>query len=764
MLEKETLYKPDTETIKLCKDLAIGDFSYFWDFWVKNRNLLLKVCLKHSCGSVNEAEDALSGVMVKAVEILPKHIKNIKNIKSWLIRITNNYCIDLYRDRQKIKVDFRNLEEILQENEELIYFQSDLDGNFVSDNRDFAKEIINQIPQLLRDAFINRYYHDMPYNEISKLLNVSIPAVRKRVQRAKELIQKLINEKLYDRNEIKNRDFTINDPSLEFKKDVSGIEFNLEENKVNNEIEFHTSVLHNAQVILKSGVVLDTYIGLKKKPSRQEMKENTLKGYIQRFPNGWKKRLELANLLYSANRWQEASEMYQEVLKRNENLINVRIGLGGMYQLMENDDKSVKIYESAIPFARNSGTIHHVKGLIQMQKKNYNLAIIEFKKSIIEESGHEAHRQKLGMIYHDMDQPENALSCFNEALEINPKNIIALTHSAEILIKTGRSVEGVCQAEKILVLDNTNIPALKMVADDRCRRRLVFDDEEKKTKQLIKKMEKLGPKVADVWDSLAFYQIVRGDIDKGIQLLADFTNKNHNNPKGWFYYGKWLYRIGKTGLAAESVLKAWSLYKNDPDIHKLACEILSHTKLSESLFKVINDMLYRFDRMWSAWASAAQAMASINKGEKEVHSYAQKAIELQPDLPENRFQVGFVFDQINNIKYAKKSFEKGFCRLDENRASPIAVHAVIRLALYCRENAENNICDEYLKKADSMILPLQNINPAYAFYLLGVLREAQNDCAGAMGAYSKALACNLFYPIRLKADDARKRLTQLDVL
>ncbi len=758
MSQNNTLHVPDAETVKLCRDITQGDFSYFWQFWLKNKNLLLKICMKHSWGGENEAEEALSGVMVKVVEILPKHINSIKNIKSWLVRITNNYCIDLYRERQRVKAVFKNLEDVAQNGEELIYIATDIDEHYLSANSDIAKDIISRIPEILREPFINRCYYEMPYSEIAGLLNVSIPAARKRVQRARELIQKLINEKQIDRADIINNAFAISSSVPEFKNHIAGIDLNAEENKVANELEFNSSILHNAQVILESGVVLDTYIGLKNKPGRQELKENTLKGYIERFPKGWKKRLELANLLYSANRWQEASEMYQEVLKRNENLVNVRIGLGEMYQLMENDDKSVKIYESAIPFARNTGTIHHVKGLIEMQKKNYNLAIMEFKKSIIEEAGHEAHRQKLGMTYYALDQSEDALSCFNKVLEINPKNIIALTHSAEILIKTGRPVQGICRAEKILVHDKTNIPALKMVTDDRCRRRLVFNDDDKKTRRLIKKMEKLGPEIADVCDSLAFYQIVRGKIDKGLGLLADFTEKHQNNPRGWFHHGKWLYRTGKTELAAESIQKAWSLYKNDPNINKLACKILSHVKLPKILIKVIDDMLYRFDRRWSVWAAAAHAMANIAKGENKAHDYSSRAIELQPDLPENMFQAGFVFDRIHNTKYAIKSLEKGFCILDEERASPIAARAAIRLALYYRENAEMDIHDEYLKKAESMIHPIQNINPSYGFYLLGMLREAQDDRAGSIEAYSKAGACNLFYPARLKADNAKKRL------
>lgn len=757
MVKKE-LHEPDTDTIRLRRDLDKGDLSFFWQFWEENRAQFLKVCLKHSHWRVDEAEDTLSGVMIKAVEILPKHIDNIINIKSWLIRITNNYCIDLYRKRKKIKIDHVNIQEVYLDGYQPASTNSNTESEFTSNQISaYTKQVFSKIPPNLRDVFIYRFYNDMSYHEISELLNISISSVRKRIQRARDLLKKTIDKELPDSEDIDNT-FALNNQGL-YKEDFISVPIDVEVKKL-KEIEFNSTILHNTQITLNSGIILDTYIPLNKKPVRQKMKEKTLNTYIRRFPNGWKKHLELANLLYSVNRWKEASEMYQEVLKRKKRLINVRIGLGEMYHLMQKEEKSVELYESALPIAHSPGTKHHVKGLIEMEKKNYKEAIQEFKKSIIEESRHEAHRLRLGMVYQEMDQQEKALICFNEVLDINPKNIVALTNGAEILMKTGRPSIALTQAQKILTQDKTNIPALRMLAHDRCRRLLVFQEEGTETRLIIKKMEKQAPKVADVMETLAFYHIARGEWDKGLDLLDNFTKEYKNSPAGWHHYAKWQYRTGRSYDACETILKAWSLYKNDPEIHKTACEILSYAKQWDLLRIVIEDMLSRFDKMWSVWNAAGMAMVH-RQDNKIVSDYALKAVTLQSAVPETWFQAGYIFKLMDNMKYAISAFEIGWRRIKERQSTAYAAYAAICLGEYYLEVDDSNRSDSLFNEAGSLITSIEEYNPSFGLYLTGILNESQNNSADALEAYSKALNLCLFYPMRQKAIKAKERIIQL---
>src|SRR4030095_7123701 len=55
----------------LCS-VAEGDSSAFWILWERYRRYLYAVCLKHMKGVPEDAEDALSRVMLKAWDRLPR--------------------------------------------------------------------------------------------------------------------------------------------------------------------------------------------------------------------------------------------------------------------------------------------------------------------------------------------------------------------------------------------------------------------------------------------------------------------------------------------------------------------------------------------------------------------------------------------------------------------------------------------------------------------------------------------------------------------
>ena len=78
-------------------------------------------------------------------------------------------------------------------------------------------------------------------------------------------------------------------------------------------INFATSLV---QLYESSGLEMNVHLAFKEKPTRQEQKIITLSKYVQKYPEGWKKRLELANFLYEMGDWQQAVAEYHQVLER----------------------------------------------------------------------------------------------------------------------------------------------------------------------------------------------------------------------------------------------------------------------------------------------------------------------------------------------------------------------------------------------------------------------------------------------------------------
>ena len=79
---------------------------------------------------------------------------------------------------------------------------------------------------------------------------------------------------------------------------------------------------------------IDVNLVLSEKPRRQEQKLATLKKYVEQYPSGWKKRLQLADLLYEMGDWIEAIEAYRQVVERKPELLPVQLKLAKLLQLI----------------------------------------------------------------------------------------------------------------------------------------------------------------------------------------------------------------------------------------------------------------------------------------------------------------------------------------------------------------------------------------------------------------------------------------------
>lgn len=84
----------------------------FWQLWQQNRDYLYRCCLKWMGGNPTDAEEALSRAMLKAWDKLPDHAEKITNFRAWLTRLIHNLCIDIHRERRRKAMQMESIEEI----------------------------------------------------------------------------------------------------------------------------------------------------------------------------------------------------------------------------------------------------------------------------------------------------------------------------------------------------------------------------------------------------------------------------------------------------------------------------------------------------------------------------------------------------------------------------------------------------------------------------------------------------------------------------
>ncbi len=158
-------------------------------------------CLSWMGGDRNDVEDALSLASLKAWKKLPKYADKITNLRAWLTRLTHNLCVDIHRGRYSSKMT--SIEEIAGgENEVLISnFESPESAILRHELKLYVRHAVNALCERLRHPFVLHFFEKISYKCIAKQLNISVDNVYKRIQQAREVLQKHLSMYLSGRDD-----------------------------------------------------------------------------------------------------------------------------------------------------------------------------------------------------------------------------------------------------------------------------------------------------------------------------------------------------------------------------------------------------------------------------------------------------------------------------------------------------------------------------------------------------------------------------------
>ncbi|MGK7876160.1 MAG: tetratricopeptide repeat protein [Xenococcaceae cyanobacterium] len=469
------------------------------------------------------------------------------------------------------------------------------------------------------------------------------------------------------------------------------------------------------------GVDINAYLVLNKKPTRQEQKLKTLKQYIKQYSSGWKKRLELADLLYEMGQWSEAVREYRQVIKGQPQLIKPRIQLGKILQLMNRKAEGIAVYESALAKAKNEATRQHLVGLIEFCKGNSKGAIAAFKSATTLEHQNLAHWMALGQIQMEAEHHSEALSTFETILSLDPNNLIGLIYSHDMLLALGNLPEAEKRLNQFLEVAPQDIQTLKRLITNRCRKRLVFDAEGKQTKKLINSLLKQALSSPEAHSLQAHYYILRGEQQKGINVLEQFTEEYSNNPHGWYYYSRCLFAMGKHEAASEAILKAYQLSSGrgrpcDREIYRAVCEILPATGRLDKTRSIITEMLECFPESWSVWATAGRVLVEHFQEIDLGCSYSLRGTTLQPELADAWLRHGRVLSLAGKHEEAIEALTQGWQLLSPATKDFKSVSAAVWLGESYQKLGSDRASQKWLKIACQQEKELIKFDPAKAHY------------------------------------------------
>lgn len=128
-------------------------------------------------GNPHDVQDVLQEVLLRFLEKAPT-FASAEHERAWLLRVTNNCCMDCLRFRRKhAYTDLDLLRECLPAPEQQAFLEE-----------------LYALPAKWKSVLILHYFEGYSVAEIAKILRLSESAVKKRLQRGREALKLMLSE------------------------------------------------------------------------------------------------------------------------------------------------------------------------------------------------------------------------------------------------------------------------------------------------------------------------------------------------------------------------------------------------------------------------------------------------------------------------------------------------------------------------------------------------------------------------------------------
>jgi RNA polymerase sigma-70 factor (ECF subfamily) len=141
----------------------------------------------------DEADDIAQNVFIKAYQSLHS-FKGNSSFYTWLYRITINLTLNEIR-RKKIRQIFsleRDAPVQIASRDDL-----PLERMEKEERQLLIRQAIDRLPEKQKKVFVLRYYEELPYEEISKILNTSVGGLKANYFHAVQKIGKFLKHERY---------------------------------------------------------------------------------------------------------------------------------------------------------------------------------------------------------------------------------------------------------------------------------------------------------------------------------------------------------------------------------------------------------------------------------------------------------------------------------------------------------------------------------------------------------------------------------------
>lgn len=166
-----------------------GDHNSFRILVEKYQERVIRICRGY-LGSYEDAEDLAQEVFIEVYRSSAK-FRGQSEVSTWLYRIAVNRSLNYLRDNRKKFILSKSSNSFDTSAIENRSSDSCADDKITTgEQRRVLHQALNSLSENQKTAFILNKYEDLPYNEISSIMGVSISSVESLLFRAKRNLQK----------------------------------------------------------------------------------------------------------------------------------------------------------------------------------------------------------------------------------------------------------------------------------------------------------------------------------------------------------------------------------------------------------------------------------------------------------------------------------------------------------------------------------------------------------------------------------------------
>lgn len=185
----------DAEDVRLMRLVARGDTSAFENL-IERHQALVAGTAARMLGSNSDVEDIAQQVFIRVWKSARRYVPRAK-FTTWLLKITRNLVFnELRRAKRRAQVPLQpepGAEEVPLKDET----NRAPDASLLEDELQRAiEEAIMQLPDSQRMALVLRRYEQLSYEQIAEVLDLSVPAVKSVLFRARTELRSRLSKYL----------------------------------------------------------------------------------------------------------------------------------------------------------------------------------------------------------------------------------------------------------------------------------------------------------------------------------------------------------------------------------------------------------------------------------------------------------------------------------------------------------------------------------------------------------------------------------------